>query len=333
MLPALVLLLVYNVCFTHAYSFHPERRNVIIGQDLLLDLVKRMDAKDEEIKELRGIQEAKINKLMIQIGEQDVNINELRKKLNEKEKQQNENLNNLQQAVEKLQFENVQLHQSNSKFAGRIESLRAVMNNYIQTHNILKTFIPEKTSYDVKDEGIAIEDNAARGLNTSTPAITVTNNRRDAFGKNQKEERHAGTDMVAFFAALTDSPTNLGLDQNLRFDHVITNIGSAYNPHAGAFLAPMSGTYVFMSTLLACSGHKGLFKLAHNGNEVCKLYVAGTSDTQWDTSAGSFVLYLEKGDAVSIQNMYTGECVSGDHFSYFSGFILKAMEQNPSVVG
>ncbi|KAH3815307.1 hypothetical protein DPMN_143829 [Dreissena polymorpha] len=88
MLPALFLLLVYNLCCTHAYSFHPERKDGIIGNDLLSKLLKRLDAKDDEIKELCGHlmrQEANINKLMMQIGEHHVDINELRKKLNDKD--------------------------------------------------------------------------------------------------------------------------------------------------------------------------------------------------------------------------------------------------------
>ena len=56
MLPALVLLLVYNVCCTNAISFHPEQMDKHIGHNLLLQLVKRMDTKDAEIQELREIQ-------------------------------------------------------------------------------------------------------------------------------------------------------------------------------------------------------------------------------------------------------------------------------------
>lgn len=129
---------------------HPEPRDGIIGHDLLLEIVKRMDAKDEEIKELRGIQ------LL-----QEANI-----------KQQDENLNTLRQAVAKLQFENVQLQKSYSKCARGIESLHAVMNNYIPTNTNSQTSGPENTSYFVKDEANAIDDNVERGFNKSTPAIT-----------------------------------------------------------------------------------------------------------------------------------------------------------------
>ncbi|KAH3702011.1 hypothetical protein DPMN_077010 [Dreissena polymorpha] len=49
MLPALIVLLAYNFC-THASTFLPDQMD---GTDLLPELLKRMDAKDKEINELR----------------------------------------------------------------------------------------------------------------------------------------------------------------------------------------------------------------------------------------------------------------------------------------
>ncbi|XP_052215055.1 putative leucine-rich repeat-containing protein DDB_G0290503 isoform X3 [Dreissena polymorpha] len=346
MIPALVLLLVYNLCCARVYAFDPERKDGIIGHDLLLDLLKRLDAKDDEIKELRGIQmrqEANINKLMMQIGEHDVNINELRKKLNEKDnaiseidqnqKHNDKMLNELQYNVEKLQIENDQLRKYYPKCERRIQSLQAVMKKYMQRNKISQLVRQHKNPYYVDDKANPIGDTVERGLNKSTSAITVSLNRRDSDKKNRDDRRHAGTDIVAFFASLTNNLQNLGVGENVKFDHVITNIGAAYNPHAGAFFAPVSGTYVFMSTLLAYYGHNGHFQVVHNGNMVCNLYVAGAAGITHDTSAGSFVLYLEKVDMVTIQNSDSGEWLSGSHYSFFSGFLLKEMEHNPSVVG
>ncbi|KAH3815306.1 hypothetical protein DPMN_143828 [Dreissena polymorpha] len=80
-------------------------------------------------------------------------------------------------------------------------------------------------------------------------------------------------------------------------------------------------------------GHNGHFQVVHNGNMVCRMYVAGVSGTVTDTSAASIVLYLEKGDMVAIQNLDSGEYVFGDHYSFFSGFLLKETDNIPSVVG
>ncbi|XP_052215056.1 uncharacterized protein LOC127833685 isoform X1 [Dreissena polymorpha] len=344
---ALVLLLAYNLCSTHTYSFQAERKDGIIGNDLVSELLKRLDAKDDEIKELRGHQirqEANINKLMMQIGEHDVDINELRKKLNDKDsaisemdqnqKRQYKTLNELQQAVAKLQFENEQLRKSYLKCERRMKSLQAVMKNEMQGIKQSQTVRLEKTSYNVNDEALAVDDNIDHCFSKSTSAINVSRNIRDAFVKNEKDRRHAGKDIVAFFAALTSNALNLGVGQNIRFDHVITNHGSAYNVHAGACIAPVSGTYVFMYTLMSFFDHNGHFQVAHNGNMVCKLFVVGNvAGGTWATSAGSFVLYLEKGDTVSIQNVDPGEYLSGGHYSFFSGFLLKEMEHDPSVVG
>ncbi|KAH3721013.1 hypothetical protein DPMN_063925 [Dreissena polymorpha] len=126
---------------------------------------------------------------------------------------------------------------------------------------------------------------------------------------------------------------DLGVGQNLLFDHAITNIGSAYNPHLGGFMAPVSGVYVLMSTLLTYLGHDKYFKLVHHGNTVCNMYAHVASANLYNTSSGSFVLYLNKGDVITIQNAQAGDAVHGSDFSYFSGFLLKELEQGPSVVG
>ncbi|KAH3702012.1 hypothetical protein DPMN_077011 [Dreissena polymorpha] len=78
-------------------------------------------------------------------------------------------------------------------------------------------------------------------------------------------KRHAGTDLVAFFASLTNHAIHLGVGQNLQFDNIITNVGSADNQHDGAFIAPVSGVYVFMSTLVSYPGHEDHFRLVCNG--------------------------------------------------------------------
>jgi hypothetical protein len=40
------------------------------------------------------------------------------------------------------------------------------------------------------------------------------------------------------------------IEQTVVFDHVITNIGKAYNPHTGHFTAPYDGLYFFTVSFL-----------------------------------------------------------------------------------
>ncbi|KAH3850631.1 hypothetical protein DPMN_093055 [Dreissena polymorpha] len=87
-----------------------------------------------------------------------------------------------------------------------------------------------------------------------------------------------------------------------------------------------------MSTLLSQPGHSGHFQVVRNGNAVCYMYFDGVGGN-FDTSAGSFVLRLNKGDVISIQNADPGEAVWGGYYSYFSGFLLKEVDPEILVVG
>ncbi|KAH3849104.1 complement C1q-like protein 4 [Dreissena polymorpha] len=162
---------------------------------------------------------------------------------------------------------------------------------------------------------------------------TQHNDGEDAV-KRTVSGRHAGTDLVAFFATLSQTAEHLGAHQNVLFDNIITNVGSGYNQHLGGFTAPVSGMYVFMTTVMSQTGHNAHFQLLRNGHVVCNMYVGGKGYTyNHDASAGSFVLQLSKGDVVAIQNLDSGEILFGGHYSYFSGFLLKAIEEDPSIIG
>ena len=56
---------------------------------------------------------------------------------------------------------------------------------------------------------------------------------------------------VAFLATLADHAESLGADQIIAFENVITNVGDAYNSHAGVFIAPVSGIYVFSTSIMS----------------------------------------------------------------------------------
>ncbi|XP_063438548.1 complement C1q tumor necrosis factor-related protein 3-like [Mytilus trossulus] len=123
---------------------------------------------------------------------------------------------------------------------------------------------------------------------------------------------------VAFHARLTPHVT-LGSTQTVIFDHVITNIGKAYNQHTGHFTAPCNGIYFFACTFLQTSTPLEL-QIVQNSSEISRGHAP-----RGENFAGSMnaVIYLHKGDVVKVRH-YPGrgsETIHGD-WSFFSGYLL-----------
>ena len=116
----------------------------------------------------------------------------------------------------------------------------------------------------------------------------------------------------------------MGNHEIIKFDHVKTNVGGAYDPDCGKFEAPEAGMYAFhwvhtnhdrtwMTTELYSNGHIYGKAVSDSGNHN-------------DRSAGSnfVILKLDKGDRVWIRSSdswHNGK-VLGDYLSTFSGYRL-----------
>jgi len=66
---------------------------------------------------------------------------------------------------------------------------------------------------------------------------------------------------VAFFATLSTDLQHTGANQPIVFDRVVTNVGSAYNPHVGVFSASVSG----MTSLFPFSTTPALLQITNCG--------------------------------------------------------------------
>lgn len=138
---------------------------------------------------------------------------------------------------------------------------------------------------------------------------------------------------VAFLASVSSHTHDLGANQNIEFDNVITNIGNAYNSHAGLFIAPVSGIYLFSATILDYPNINGHFEIQKNNAVVTRLYVH-SSVSVYDTSSSTVVLQLAKGDDLSVVNMDLDTSVIGNHYCSFTGVLLfETYDDSPSVVG
>ncbi|WAR06639.1 CBLN3-like protein [Mya arenaria] len=153
----------------------------------------------------------------------------------------------------------------------------------------------------------------------------------DVLNGNQRLKRQElpyGT--VAFYAALSRTVANLGVNQNIVFDHVILNEGNGYSGHAGDFRAPVSGIYAFSVSLQSYYGHSTHYTIMQGTTLVGKLYVDGHA-AGMENSGMSFVLKLQKNEDVSVKNADLGENLHGDHYTSFSGFLVAEIEDSPVV--
>ncbi|VDI05781.1 Hypothetical predicted protein [Mytilus galloprovincialis] len=123
---------------------------------------------------------------------------------------------------------------------------------------------------------------------------------------------------VAFHARLTQHVT-LGTTQTVIYDHVITNIGKAYNQHTGHFTAPCNGIYFFACTFLQTSTSL-MLQIVQNSSEISRGHAPRGGSIAGSMNA---VIYLHKGDVVKVRH-YPGrrlETIRGD-WSFFTGYLL-----------
>uniref|UniRef100_A0A8C6SIB3 C1q domain-containing protein n=1 Tax=Neogobius melanostomus TaxID=47308 RepID=A0A8C6SIB3_9GOBI len=86
----------------------------------------------------------------------------------------------------------------------------------------------------------------------------------------------------------------------LVFRHVISNIGNAYSPTTGFFIAPVRGAYHFEFYIAALgSTHNSGAGLLKNGEHVVIAYE--TEAKSWGQSANGATLLLEANDIVSLR--------------------------------
>ena len=121
---------------------------------------------------------------------------------------------------------------------------------------------------------------------------------------------------VAFLAMLTSDVTVH--HQNILFDDVKLNIGNAYNPIHGNFIAPFNGSYLF--TVSACSenGHFVVLDF-HVNTLVYDKVLAG--DTQInDCSSKTILVSLTINDDVFVKHEQTGDYLNANPAAGFPSF-------------
>uniref|UniRef100_A0A3Q3FMS6 C1q domain-containing protein n=1 Tax=Labrus bergylta TaxID=56723 RepID=A0A3Q3FMS6_9LABR len=141
---------------------------------------------------------------------------------------------------------------------------------------------------------------------------------------------HSNPPVVAFSASLLASGSGyvgpFNTDTPLRFTHVVTNIGSAYNPNTGFFIAPLRGAYHFEFYIGAHgdASHATCAVLVKNGEQVFMAWEQQPS--YYGSSSNGVTLLLAVGEVVFLRlcvntRIYDNE----NHLSTFSGHLLFTM--------
>ncbi|XP_060567975.1 complement C1q tumor necrosis factor-related protein 3-like [Ruditapes philippinarum] len=206
--------------------------------------------------------------------------------------------------IQKLESDNAMKDSAIQDLQGKIEKLTAKKNNGFQS------------------AGKSQSDESFKETSTKSQ---VSPKKR---GQQHKMVGRASVESkVAFFATVTTQLEHLGKDQDIIFDHAVTNVGNGYLPHHGTFVAPVSGTYVFSVTLLHGEEETTYGHFVVNGSIVAKLYLYSQQTSQL------IIVNLRKGDDVSVQNADLDRTFICSQYCTFSGFLLYEVSSVDQIVG
>ncbi|KAL0969971.1 hypothetical protein UPYG_G00235420 [Umbra pygmaea] len=114
-------------------------------------------------------------------------------------------------------------------------------------------------------------------------------------------------------------------DTNLVHNHVLTNVGDAYNTASGAFTAPVNGVYSFTITTYSWVAEANIgVALYKNSEQVALIWEYQDKGDNEDIASIGVILQLVKGDTVTVvlpsgfkvtSNAYKNICT-------FNGFLI-----------
>ena len=121
-------------------------------------------------------------------------------------------------------------------------------------------------------------------------------------------------------------------NQDIVFNDVLLNVGSAYHSAHGIFVAPVPGVYFFTMSLLAYGTTNHHAKLVKDGQELAR---SDFNDNDYhDGSSQTVIVQLKKGNVIAVQNAdYSGMLYTGLNYSTFSGFLLYEYEDVSPAIG
>ncbi|XP_047430872.1 complement C1q-like protein 2 [Mugil cephalus] len=136
-----------------------------------------------------------------------------------------------------------------------------------------------------------------------------------------------GQKKAAFTVALGTPEGPYTEDVPVKYQRIVSNIGTGYNPATGVFTAMMRGMYYFCFTMYNNNAGQpnSVVSLMMNHQRVVSTWDTEGQDTH-DSATNAAVLLLEPGDNVYVK-LYAKRVLYDDDFYYntFSGFLLYPM--------
>ncbi|KAI4798898.1 hypothetical protein KUCAC02_020416 [Chaenocephalus aceratus] len=213
----------------------------------------------------------------------------------------------------------------------RVETRHLQRENEAQTAKLeLQKTELEKQKTELENQKTELEKQKTKGELQKTELEKQKTEGEKQKTEGEKLKQQLQVKQVAFSASLlasgkgTIGPFNTQI--NLVFRYVFSNIGNAYNPITGFFIAPVRGAYHFEFYIGADGhpSHPSVAGLIKNVELVCMAWEHQPSG--YGTSANGATLLLEVGDVVFLRLWGNTRIYdSGDHHSTFSGHLLFTM--------
>uniref|UniRef100_A0A8W8JDP1 C1q domain-containing protein n=1 Tax=Magallana gigas TaxID=29159 RepID=A0A8W8JDP1_MAGGI len=115
------------------------------------------------------------------------------------------------------------------------------------------------------------------------------------------QSRSVPVEPVAFYAYLsTHEAASSAIHHIIAFDKVITNVGNAYHPHTGTFIAPRSGLYIFTWTIAQWGTSYHVTERVVDNDNVNVIYM-NPANLVVGSVTGTVVVHVNQGDDVFVR--------------------------------